>query len=148
MIRASQLRWLILFLLLLALRGVVGAQRSAEVPRNTVPTFHRMSLYWPGAKGAPANRCDVAYRKANNASWRAAHELWWDAKHRFYAGVVVSLEAGTDYEFKLALASGGQTVLRDRTWPERFPVARTVALPLGTRHETLRLCFPRLPCFA
>jgi hypothetical protein len=37
MSRSSQHRWLIHFLLLLTLRGVVGAQRSTEAPRDTVP---------------------------------------------------------------------------------------------------------------
>ena len=106
---------------------------------TTVPTFHCMSLYWPCDNGAVTNRCDVAYRKAGTEAWRQAQELWWDATHRFYAGAVVALEAGADYEFKLSLASGEQTVLRDRTWPDRFPIARTVTLPQGTQHQALRI---------
>lgn len=106
---------------------------------TTVPTFHCMSLYWPCENGAFTNRCDVAYRKADTETWRQAQELWWDAKNRFYAGSVVSLEAGAAYEFKLSLASGEQTVLRDKTWPDRFPIARTVTLPQGTQHQTLRI---------
>ncbi len=96
-----------------------------------------MSLYWPRPDGAFTNRCEVRYRKSGAGEWREGHELWWDAVHKFYAGAVVRLEAGTDYEFRLTLAGGATKLLAGRTWANEFPVARVVKLPPGTLTQTL-----------
>lgn len=113
------------------------AAQAAETPASCVPTFHCMSLYWPREDGAVQNRCEVRFRVKGTEDWREGQELWWDAVHRFYAGAVVGLLSGTDYEFELELAGGATTQFSCKTWPDQFPVSRIVKLPPGTQSQPL-----------
>ena len=108
-----------------ALAAAALAAHAAPDDVRAVPTFEAVGLTWaaPGSKAG----CTARYRKRGEGEWREALELWYDARNDECRGSIVYLKAGTEYEAQLAAGSAKETVTF-RTLPERFPVAKTVAV--------------------
>ena len=103
-----------LFLLALSATALAGEPRA-------VPTFESIGVYWtPPADPGPAG-CAIRFRKAGDNAWREGLPLWFDKRNAECRGSLVQLEPGTKYEIDLGAAR-----LAAQTWPERFPIARTV----------------------
>jgi len=109
----------------------------AAAADRAIPTFNCMSLEWDCAHGGPERVCAVQYRAKGTQAWKPGHPLWWDGVEKQYRGSVVGLEEGTAYEFALGLPGGPRTLLEGTTWDGRFPIAKTVTLPAGTRREPI-----------
>lgn len=112
------------------------ARSDSDVRPTAVATFHNMSLYWPRADGRSDRPVRVQYRRVGVQAWSSAQDLDWDPKLRRYAGSVVDLEAGVEYEFRLAHPDGPEARFTRATWTEQFPIARTVTLPAGVIKST------------
>jgi hypothetical protein len=120
----------VLAVLCLAAVGTRGEERAA--PR-AVPTFECVGLYWAPPAGAPDKVCQVSYRREGEGRWSEALPLWFDARDREYRGSIVKLRPGSKYEISLRLKSTDVTVpLRAETWPDNFPIAKTVSLPANS----------------
>ncbi|HEY6865171.1 MAG TPA: fibronectin type III domain-containing protein, partial [Burkholderiales bacterium] len=125
----------------LALAAALLAASAAAAPAasngpRAVATFESLGLYWTPPSDPGAAGCAVQYRKAGDGAWKKGLDLWYDARNRECRGSLVRLSPGTAYEVRLA-APGATTTLTARTWPERFPVARTVTVGGGS--ETLHI---------
>lgn len=115
----------------------VGSQVIADAPR-AVPTFECVGLYWKAGEGSADRECKVLYRPKSDQLWHRGLPLWFDRRNAEYRGSVVGLRPGTDYEVVLQLDGNDARVRLDvRTWPETFPVAKTVTLKGGMRTEPL-----------
>lgn len=112
--------------------------RGASAPQ-AVPTFECMSLYWRVLPTNTARRCEVKFRVLGTREWHEAQDLWHDTGLQQYRGSVVNLHAGTEYEFSMALTNGPTATVVARTWSNTFPVASTVTLANGVRHERLHI---------
>lgn len=97
-----------------------------------VPTFECAGLYWKTPAGADHVKCDVRYREVFVGEWHTGFPLWFDGRnHEWggeYRGSLVHLNPGTSYEVEL---SAGTQIARTtfQTWPAKFPVGETRALP-------------------
>lgn len=125
------------------------ADRLAPGEVRAVPTFECLGLSWNAPGGAADRVCRVRYRKAGDEAWREALPLWYDARDKVYdardqvwhkirgpeyRGSIVNLQPGTVYEVSLALeGTAAAATLRAATWPEAFPIARTVTLARHSR---------------
>jgi hypothetical protein len=103
---------------------------------EAVATYEAVGIYAP-APERPAD-CPVRYRKAGAAQWRAALDLWYDARSRECRGSVVNLDPGTRYEAEVLTAKGRSASVAFATRPDRVPVARVVAVPAGRRTFTIK----------
>ncbi len=108
-----------------------------------VPTYQSIGLYWNPTGASATNAATVQYRKAGQAAWKQARNLWYDSRAigdrpAEYRGSIVMLDAGTTYEVKMALASGATKTLTTTTWtdPEKLPIAKTVTVPAGEPFTT------------
>jgi hypothetical protein len=120
--------------LFLAWTIACGAAPSFGTPGpHAVPTFNSIGLYWAPPEGGEANPARVQFRPAGKGAWRAGLDLWFDERNGEYRGSLVELEPGTDYEVRLALASGTKKIVRVRTWSEDLRIKRTVHIAPGTR---------------
>lgn len=119
----------------LVVQSAVAAAPRADDPR-AVATFEAIGLYWkPGADPGPEG-CAVRYRRQGEAAWKAGLPLWYDERNEECRGSLVHLASGTTYEVELSAAKA-KARLAAGTWPEAFPVGRTVRLPQGTREDPL-----------
>ncbi len=138
--------------LVLGLSCLAGQQlRSAPAPLLPIPeaqgegpravaTFECVGLYWAPSAGGENDICRVNYRPVGTDEWREGLPLWFDARNSEYRGSVVGLEPGTPYEIQLKLEKSGTTTsLTSTTWNEKFPIARTVILPVGTSNQPLEI---------
>jgi hypothetical protein len=110
----------------------LAAPALAAEPR-AVATFESVGIYYtPSSPPAfpDTSGCPVRFRKAGDSAWREGLALWYDARNRECRGSLVQLEPGTRYEIDL---SG--KILAATTWSDRFPVARTVKVPDGSKLE-------------
>lgn len=108
-----------------AVKPTSGAPQSTQ-PR-AVCTFQCIGLYWTPVGGSEDNPCQVNYRPAGDRMWREALPLWFDKRIGEYRGSIVQLDSGKTYEVRLNLAQSGPSAeLKAATWPEVFPIARTV----------------------
>src|SRR4051812_17935632 len=106
-------------LLLAASAAFAGEPRA-------VATFESIGIYWSPPSPPPESGCAVRFRRAGETQWREGLPLWFDARNGECRGSLVQLDPGTRYEIDL-----GGARLAASTWPERFPVARTVRVPPG-----------------
>ncbi|HEV3009122.1 MAG TPA: hypothetical protein VGX52_08830, partial [Burkholderiales bacterium] len=107
---------------------------AANAAPSAVSTFHSIGLYWSPEGGSESNAARVEFRKEGSGdAWRQGLDLWFDARDGEYRGSLVELEPGTRYEIRLALASGVRETLSGKTWSEKFPIKRTVAVQPGKR---------------
>jgi hypothetical protein len=107
----------------------VAAPAFSAEPR-AVATFESIGIYYAPPSAPGASGCPVRFRKAGDPAWREGLPLWYDARNRECRGSLVHLEPGTKYEIDL---SG--KILAATTWNDRFPVARTVKVPDGSKLE-------------
>ncbi len=116
---------------------VLTAQAADNTSPTAVPTFECVGLYWKAPGGSTENTCQVRYRAKGQTAWKQALPLWFDARNSEYRGSIVGLQPGAAYEVRLALdVNHLERLVPVHTWPDRFPVARTNALPASSR-ETL-----------
>src|SRR4051812_39831226 len=110
----------------------------AASPR-AVATFESLGLYWTPPSDPGAAGCPVRYRKSGDAQWRSGLPLWYDSRNRECRGSLVMLSPGTTYEVQLSIPGGKPPLatLTAKTWPEQFPVAKTVLVESGS--QTLRI---------
>lgn len=130
------------------LAGASGAAAQGPAPAPVlssdgvrgVATFESIGLYWkPGTNPGRAG-CTLQYRKSADAAWRQALPMWYDPHDRECRGSIVGLAPGTEYEVQLGQPGRAPSRrLRISTWPEAFPVARTIALPPGTSDRMLAI---------
>ncbi|HUP97585.1 MAG TPA: right-handed parallel beta-helix repeat-containing protein [Usitatibacter sp.] len=110
---------------LLAL-AAAAAQAAPEDVR-IVTTYESAGVSWaaPGTTGG----CAARYRKRGETAWRDALELWYDARNNECRGSIVYLQPGTEYEAQLTATGGkGSELVAFRTWPAKWPVAKTVTV--------------------
>ncbi|HEX8963565.1 MAG TPA: hypothetical protein VF801_11235 [Rhodocyclaceae bacterium] len=82
----------------------------------------------------------MQYRKSGDVAWKDALAMWYDRRNRECRGSIVQLAPGTGYDVRLGVPGRPPSrQLRASTWPEAFPVARTVTLPPGTSTATLEI---------
>jgi len=104
-----------------------------------VPTFECLGVYWSPEEGSEDKACEVSYRETASDRWMDGFPLWFDRRNREYRGSIVHLNQGTEYEVRLNLSDGETTkTMVAETWPERFPVAKTITLP-ETSSNTLTI---------
>jgi hypothetical protein len=137
--RVQLVLFMILFAIsaLLAAAAVIAAQAASAAP-SAVTTFNSIGLYWQPGGGAENNAARVEFREQGGSKWRQGLDLWFDARNSEYRGSLVELKPGTQYEIRLALASGKSESLTAKTWSEKFPVKRTVQVPAGTTHFVIK----------
>jgi hypothetical protein len=99
---------------------------------SAVPTFHSLGLYWKPTSTPGAAGCLAQYRKAGDASFKPALNLWYDSRNAECRGSIVSLQPGTQYEVQFGVGSTYTQKLVASTWAEQFPIAQTITLPAGT----------------
>jgi len=105
---------------------------------RAVATFECVGLYWRSAEGATDKECTVRFRAAGEKAWRQGLPLWFDKRNGECRGSIVGLRPGTTWEIELRMAgTDGRARLKAKTWPEQFPIAKTVRLKPGTRAEPL-----------
>jgi hypothetical protein len=108
------MRFLSLLLVLLSCSAIAAEPRA-------VATFESIGVYWTPPANPGAAGCAIKFRKAGDAAWRDGLPLWFDSRNNECRGSLVQLDPGTRYDIDL-----GGTRLSAQTWPERFPIARTV----------------------
>src|SRR5688500_16778303 len=119
-----------LLLAALATFAVAFGARAQSLPStgtSAVPTYESAGLYWtnPGGTGG----CEVAYRKANEGTWRAGLARGYDARDNQCRGSLVHLDPNTDYVVNFNLpGQGASRSLAFRTWANTFPVAKTITV--------------------
>jgi hypothetical protein len=113
-----------------ALAGLMAPAAFAATGARAVATFESLGLYWTPPSDPGAAGCPVRYRKSGDPHWRNALPLWYDARNRECRGSLVMLSPGTAYEVQLSVPGGKPPLatLTAKTWPEDFPIARTVAV--------------------
>lgn len=103
-------------------------------------TFECLGLSWSPAGASAERTCSVQYRLTGATSWKQALPLWFDEHDEEYRGSIVHLTSGADYEVQLALAESDVShTLTATTWPEEFPIGRTVYLPDGVMSTPLEI---------
>ena len=124
-------------LILTSLCIAAGPPAGAAEPR-AVTTFECVGLSWKTGAGAADRVCTVRYRPKGTEPWREGLPLWFDARNGEYRGSVVGLKPGAAYEIEVRVTGADATArITARTWPEQFPVAKTVTLKGGTQAEPL-----------
>jgi hypothetical protein len=86
-----------------------------------VATFESIGLYGKTQADPGAAGCPVKYRKKDETAWKEGLPLWYDKRNGECRGSLVQLAPGTQYEVEV----GGKKIIA-ATWPEKFPVAKTV----------------------
>ena len=140
-----------MIILTLALAGAVYAQRAVTAGRLHIdpPTLENLGFLWPISGDANRNsRVDVQYRPAGETAWRKAlpllriggeqvgrdrEKLKYIVPHGF-AGSILNLTPGTEYEIRLDLSdpdgTSGETSrslkLRTRSEPKAWSGGRTL----------------------
>jgi len=111
--------------------GLVPLAAHAAAAK-AVATFESLGLYWaPPSPPGPAG-CKLRYRAAGESAWKEALAMWFDERDGECRGSLVHLASGTEYEVLLN-ASGQEVSLKAKTWSEKFPIAKTVRLPGGSK---------------
>src|SRR4051812_6070067 len=88
-----------------------------------VPTFESIGLYWTPPSNPGADGCSVIFRKAGDASFRPALNMWFDARNNECRGSLVLLEPATTYEVQIGIAGQAASAgLSVATWSEQFPI--------------------------
>ena len=119
---------------------ISSAQAKKPVPPSpprAVATFESVGLYWaPGSNPGTAG-CKLQYRRAGDATWRPALNLWYDSRNGECRGSVVRLSPATAYEFQLSVGTQAPVTLSATTWDENFPIAQTITV--GSQSSTLTI---------
>ncbi|HET9578430.1 MAG TPA: Ig-like domain-containing protein [Usitatibacter sp.] len=109
--------------------GAAVAWQSAHAQDATgvraVPTYESVGLYWSNPGSGASSGCDVKFRKQGDASWRQGLAMWYDPNALECKGSLVYLTPGTTYEAQMS-AGGASKSVTFTTWPNQYPVARTV----------------------
>jgi len=110
----------------------------ADEPAS-VSTFHSIGLYWSPDAGTRDKTVLVRYREADVDVWFEGLPLRYnpipgtDLDLADYRGSLVHLRPGATYEIELSVDDGTeQKTLTASTWPDAFPVARTVQVESGS----------------
>jgi acetyl esterase/lipase len=134
---------------LIACSCLIASAVRAPAAVEAIPTFHSIGLYWSESGGSAATVCEVRYRKPGAAEWRLGYPLWFDSRAvgagtdaarpaNEYRGSLVNLQPGARYEIELSLrGTETRTSLIATTWSEKFPIAKTVALPEHSKDTLL-----------
>jgi hypothetical protein len=110
-----------------------GARAQDSSGTRAVPTYEAVGLYWTSPGANAATGCEVKFRKAGESAWRQGLDLWFDARNNECRGSLVALTPGTSYEVQMGLPGAVPAkALTFRTWPNQFPVARTVTVNSGS----------------
>ncbi|CAB1056568.1 hypothetical protein D1BOALGB6SA_1305 [Olavius sp. associated proteobacterium Delta 1] len=124
------------FILLCAF-GPFSGQAIAQVAQ-AVPTFHAIGIYYSSSDGDESNACGVEYKIAEEETWQAGLDLWYDVRNNEYRGSLVNLVPGLTYQIKISCDNPAQQeILTATTWQEQFAVGSTVYLPAGTTNSTV-----------
>ncbi|MEP7070368.1 MAG: hypothetical protein ABI789_14060, partial [Usitatibacter sp.] len=100
---------------------------------RAVATYEAVGLYWTNPGADAATGCEVKFRKVGGSSWIQGLAMWFDARDNECRGSLVNLLPGTQYEAQFNLP--GHDSVRATTfttWPNQFPVARTVTVKSGS----------------
>ena len=135
----ARLRTLAAGSLLICGLAAVATGARAQAPAPTlpstgtiaIPTYEAVGLTWqsPGASSS----CEVKYRASGESAWRQGLAMWYDARDQQCRGSLVSLSPDTYYQVEFNLP--GQAATRGlvfKTWANRFPVAKTIAVNGGS----------------
>ncbi len=115
----------------------VQAQSLPSTNTIAVPTYESAGLYWTNPGGTTG--CEVRFRKAGTTAWSQGLPLWYDSRDSQCRGSLVHLTPDTSYEVELNLpGQAASRALAFRTWSNRRPVARTVAVA-GASATTLNI---------
>ena len=106
---------------------------------SAVPTFHSLGLYWKPTSTPGAAGCLAQDRKAGDAAFKPARNLWYDRRNAECRGSIVSLQPGTQYEVQFGVGSTYTQKLLASTWAEQFPIAQTITLPAGTVSQPVNI---------
>ena len=114
--------------------GTGGGTTLPSTNTKAVPTFQSAGLYWKPPSNPGAAGCEVRYRKTGDSAWKQGLALWYDSRNGECRGSIVNLAAGSEYEVQLALpGQSPSAALKTTTWPESFPIAKTVQVPSGAQ---------------
>ena len=111
-----------------------GSAQGASPPAWAVPTFESLGLYYNLAARQPS--CQVRYRAAGAAEWRAGYPLVYDEREHQYRGSLVGLSPDTAYDIQLT-AGANRMEFQGRTLSEQFPIGKTTYLPGGATDQTV-----------
>lgn len=112
--------------------AIAASTPLAALAANAIPTFESIGLYWQPPSDPGAAGCPVRYRRSGSPAWREGLALWYDARNGECRGSLVHLAPGTRYEVELGMPGGPAAQLTATTWPESFPIARTVQVQSGS----------------
>jgi len=70
-------------IILICVLGLFHEPVMAAVAR-IVPTFHAIGIYYSSSDGAESNTCSVQYKIAEENTWQAGLDLWYDARNNEY----------------------------------------------------------------
>ena len=114
--------------------GTGGGTTLPSTNTKAVPTFQSAGLYWKPPSDPGAAGCEVRYRKTGDSAWKQGLALWYDSRNGECRGSIVNLAAGSEYEVQFALpGQSPSAALKTTTWPESFPIAKTVQVPSGAQ---------------
>src|SRR5687768_1655942 len=125
-------------ILLVGAAGIATSVR-AQAPAATlpstgtiaIPTYEAAGLTWqsPGASSS----CEVKFRASGQGGWQQGLSMWYDSRDQQCRGSLVNLQPNTWYQVEFNLP--GQAASRGlvfKTWSNRVPVAKTIAVPSGS----------------
>jgi hypothetical protein len=98
---------------------------SLQARPTAVPTFECIGLYYPSPE---AGACQVDYRLANEAEWRRALDLVYDARDGEYRGSIVGLQPDAAYQIRLTRQNNEPVTVEARTRSETFPIGKTTRI--------------------
>lgn len=124
---------LLLLIILPVAMNLSALCRANEGVFSAVATYECVGLYF---KSPEAGECSVRFRPGGTSAWREGYPLVHDPRDDEYRGSIVGLKPDTSYTVRITL-NGEDHELTCRTRNDRFPVAKTTYLKVGTSPEPL-----------
>ena len=129
-------------LLVLAAGWLLASPAARADEPRAVATFHSIGLYWSPEGGGGDRPVHIRYRETGTDLWFTGLDMRYnpidgtDQDLADYRGSLVHLRPGAEYRIELSLEGGTEiATLNASTWPEDFPVARTI--PVSSSTSTL-----------
>jgi hypothetical protein len=97
-----------------------------------IATYESLGMYWKPGSNPGADGCTVRYRKAGETAWKDGFPMWYDSRNAECRGSIVHLQPGTDYAVEMGVGGEFKAGVNVKTWPESFPIARTVKVESGS----------------
>ncbi len=117
---------------MIVLAAIATFNAEAQQTETTVSTFECISLYWSPEGGSYDKDVLVTFREKGASEWKTGLNMKYNPQNSDYdggdyRGSIVNLTPDTEYEIELALeGTSTKVTYTEKTWPENFPVGRTI----------------------